>query len=216
MVSPGASRQLGAGRQWMVHRPGAGLCPLVIVFVTEDHDFDPPSHPPAVQARVAGRRALRTPGAPGSVLGGASGRRRLLALVSFQQTSYPIGASRPRVQRTHHAPGTLGSRSALASRRYFCNHGLQSRSTLAPAGRHTVITVLPLAGRACAELRAAGTSSRDIRVIGGATMRPSATASATRSKSSLDGCKAKLMPVIPVAPRDFFISDVLSRHRATA
>jgi hypothetical protein len=38
-------------------------------------------------------------------------------------------------------------------------------------------------------------------VIGGATMRPSATVSATRWRSSLDICKAKLMPVIPVARR---------------
>ena len=47
-------------------------------------------------------------------------------------------------------------------------------------------------------------------------MRPSATASATRSRSSLDIGKAKLMPVIPVAPRACFVSDVLSRHRGTA
>jgi hypothetical protein len=40
------------------------------------------------------------------------------------------------------------------------------------ADRHSVITVLPLACRARAELSAAGTSSMDIRVIGGATMRP--------------------------------------------
>ena len=56
---------------------------------------------------------------------------------------------------------------------------------------YNVVTVLPLAGWARAGSRAAGASSRGIRVIGGATMRPSATASATRWRSSLDICKAK-------------------------
>jgi hypothetical protein len=32
---------------------------------------------------------------------------------------------------------------------------------------HNVITVLPLAGRACVALRATGTSSKEMRVIGG-------------------------------------------------
>jgi hypothetical protein len=63
------------------------------------------------------------------------------------------------------------------------------------------ITALPPPGRVCAGSRAAGTSSRDMRVIDGAMMRPSATASATRSRSSLDICNAKLIRAIPVARR---------------
>ena len=66
---------------------------------------------------------------------------------------------------------------------------------------HNAITVLPLAGRACVALRAVGTSSKEMRVIGGVTMRPSTTACASRSSSSLDIGKAKLMPVTPLARR---------------
>src|SRR5713226_1853388 len=73
--------------------------------------------------------------------------------------------------------------------------------TRLPVEAHSVITVLPPAGRACAGFGAASASSREMRVIGGARMRPSATACATRSKSSLDACKAKLMPVTPVLRR---------------
>src|SRR4029077_1970228 len=66
---------------------------------------------------------------------------------------------------------------------------------------HNAITVLPLAGRACVALRAAGTSSKEMRVIGGVTMRPSTTACASRSSISLDIGNAKLMPVTPLARR---------------
>src|SRR5579862_6201611 len=65
-----------------------------------------------------------------------------------------------------------------------------------------VITVLPLTGRDSVGFNAAGTSSKEIRVIGGATIRPSATASATRSSSSLDIGRAKLMPVTPLERKD--------------
>ena len=61
------------------------------------------------------------------------------------------------------------------------------------------MTVFPSAARPFLPVKTAGASSSVIRVIGGATMRPVTTASATRSSSWLEGASAKLIPVTPAA-----------------
>src|SRR6476659_8406651 len=138
--------------------------------------------------------------------GYAVGRDSVLSLDAYEPEPQGLceGAIRFRLWRLRSGGLPRVTPPAPARRRYlgeaaralwpFEDRNRPARS-LPRAFGQSVITVLPLAVRACAELRAAGTSSRVIRVIGGATMRPSATASATRSKSSLDGCKAKSMPV---------------------
>ena len=60
-----------------------------------------------------------------------------------------------------------------------------------------MMTVFPSTGRPSTPLKTAGASSSDIRVIGGAAMRPVTMASARRSRRLLEACSAKLIPVMP-------------------